>query len=124
MNSNQSTEEVKEQQFPTLPDAEGYYYENQTDLEMGITTKVYENGNKIKSTVLPACGKTAVIRELLARDSKDVARFMDKDPEKYQMASITVATTLDGEKQPIEVIAVLKMKDYSRLLSMYQDLNF
>jgi hypothetical protein len=80
--------------------------------------------NKIKQAFLPGCKKTAIIRELLAKDTKDISRFMDKDTEKYQVAAIAVATTLNGEKQPLEVIENVKMKDFNLLMGMYQDLNF
>ena len=110
--------------FPTTPDAEGFYYENQADQEQGITTKVYENDSKVKRAMLPGCKKLALVRELRATDTKEIRRFMDSDKEKYELAAITVATTLDGEKQPFEVIGALKMKDYTRVSSMYSDLNF
>jgi hypothetical protein len=122
MEATQSTE--TKVTYPTLPDSEGFFFESDTDQSMQIYTKVYENGNKVKKVVLPFLGKTAVVRELLAKDTHVITRHMGGDQEKYNMACITVATTFDGDPLPIEVISVLKMKDYSRLLSMYQDINF
>lgn len=110
--------------YPTAHDAEGFYFADEQDAELKIYTKIYPNGNKVKKTDLPCCGKTAVVRELLAKDTKDIVRFMDKDPERYQMAGVAVATTFDGGKVAYEVIEGLKMKDYQRLLGMHTDLNF
>lgn len=110
--------------YPTTPDAEGFFFESEGDAAMEIYTKVYENGNKIKRALLPASRKIAVVRELLARDSQLITRHMGREQEKYNLACITVAATFDGNLLPIEEISVLKMKDYSRLLSMYQDINF
>jgi hypothetical protein len=116
--------EETEVTYPTEPNAEGFYYENAEDAAMEILTKVYENENMIKQTTLPKTKQVAVVRELSGKDQKEISRFMGKDPERYQLAALTVATTLDGQRQPIEVIEKLKMKDFSRVMSMYQDLNF
>jgi len=110
--------------YPTAPNADGFYYDNAGDELNGVATRRYENGSKVKSVVLPECGKTAVIRSLKAKDTKEIARFMNKDPEAYMMAAVTVAVTLNGEKQPIEVIAELPLKDYNLLMEMNGDLNF
>ncbi|SHN45935.1 hypothetical protein [Chitinophaga sp. CF418] len=110
--------------YPTTTDADGFFFADEADAEMKIYTKVYDNGNKIKKTTLPTSGKIAVVRELIAKETKDVARFMDKDAERYQMAGVAVATTLDGSRVAFEVIEMLKWKDYQRLLAMHTDLNF
>lgn len=123
-NENVTTEATPEVTYPTTPDADGFFTANEDDASMNILTKNYDNGNIVKQATLPKSKQVAVVRELIAADTKDVSRFMDKDPEKYQMASITAATTLDGNKQPIEVIEKMKMSDYNILISMYQDLNF
>jgi hypothetical protein len=110
--------------YPTCPDADGFYYESEEDKTLGILTKIYENGSKVKQAVLPQCGKTAVVRELTAKETKDIQRYMGNDKDAFLMSAITVATTIDGEKQPFEFFDGLKMKDYNRVMSMYGDLNF
>lgn len=122
METTQSTE--TKVTFPTTPDTEGFFFDSAEDQSMQIYTKVYENGNKIKKSLLPASGKAAIVRELLAKDAKLITRHMGGDQEKYNMACIAVAATFDGNPLPVEEIERLKMKDYSRLLSMYQDINF
>lgn len=110
--------------YPTEPDADGFFIESESDAAMNIFTRQYENGNKVKRCLLPVLGKTVVVRQMLARDSKEVARFTGGDAEQYQMACITVATTFDGSKMPIEEIEVIKFSDYTLLITMVQALNF
>jgi len=118
----QTTDEKKV--YPTAPDAEGFYFKDTEDEEQAIFSKDYPNGNKIKKTNLPSSGLEAVVRELLGKDTKEITRHMDKDTERYQMAAITAATTIGGNKQTFEFFENMKLKDFNRLLSMYQDLNF
>ena len=110
--------------YPTEPDTDGFYIESDSDAAMNIFTRQYENGNKVKKCLLPALGKTAIVRQMMARDSKEVARFTGGDAEQYQMACITVSTTFDGNKLPIEAIEVIKFSDYTLLITMCQALNF
>lgn len=112
-----------ENTFPTTADADGFFIESDSDNVMNIYTKLYENGNKVKKVTL-STGKVAIVRELLGEETKNITRFMDKDPERYQMAGITVATKVDDQLQPIEFYEKMKMRDFNKLLSMYQDLNF
>jgi len=110
--------------YPTLPDTDGFFIESEDDETLDVFTKVYDNGNKIKRAVLPACGKTAVVRELLGKDTIEIKRFTGDNLDNYQMAAVTVATTVDGNRQPYEYYEVMKLKDYSRLAAMFQSLNF
>ncbi|MDI3319991.1 hypothetical protein [Pinibacter soli] len=110
--------------YPTTPNAEGFFYESEEDSEIGILTKIYPNGNKIKKVLLPKCGRIAVVRELTGNDNKEIAKFMGKDVEKYQSASLTIATTIDGQRETFEFFNSLKLKDYNRLLAIHSDLNF
>lgn len=103
---------------------EGFFYENEEDQDMGILTKVHSNGSIVKKTTLPRSGKVAVVRELNAKETKDIQRFMAGDKDKYLLSAITVATTIDGKKETYEFYEDLKMKDSNRLTSMFQDLNF
>lgn len=116
-------EQITEQKiYPTTADENGFYYDSAEDEALGILTKEYDNGNKIKGVTL-STGEKAVMRMLKAKDTKDISRFMDKDPERYQHAAITVATTFDEKRKTIEDIENMWMRDFNKLMSMYQDLN-
>ena len=109
--------------FPTAPDADGFFYETEDEQEMGIETKIHKNDNKVKRAVLDG-GKIAIVRELTGKDTKDIARFMGKDQEKYTMSGIAVATTINESKQTYEFFEAMKMKSYNKLLAMFYALNF
>lgn len=115
--------EQLEKTFPTEKDVNGFFFESAEDEEMNIRTAVYENGSKVKQSVL-SNGKTAVVRELKGKDSIQISRLMGKDKERYSSASITLATKIDGMEYVIEDIENLKMKDYNLLVAMNSDLNF
>lgn len=110
--------------YPTAPDADGFYTESADDQLLDIQTKVYDNGNKIKKTILKSINKTAVVRELIAKETKDIQRYMGKDEEKYMTAGVCVSTSIDGAKETFEFFETMKMKDSNKLISMFQDLNF
>lgn len=122
MDSIQDIAEKKK--YPTDPDDDGFFIENDADAGFSIFTKVYDGGNTIKKCSLPRSGKVAIVRELIATDQTKITRFMGEDKEKYQIAAIAVATKFDGSELPFELVATLKMKDYVALASMYQALNF
>lgn len=122
LNVQETTEEVKN--YPTAADADGFFFENADDEILDIRTKVYDNGNKIKSVLLKSINKTAVVRELIAKETKDIQRYMGGDKEKYLQAGICTATTIDGNKETFEFFDTIKFKDYQKLMSMFQDLNF
>lgn len=115
--------ETNAQTFPTAPDENGYFFESQQDQEGEIRTKVYDNDNKTKTITLRK-GQVAVMRELTGKDTKHVQRFMNQDQEKYTMAGIAVATSIDGKPETFEFFEALKWKDTNRLIIMFGDLNF
>ena len=109
--------------YPTVLNEEGFFFENADDHELGIHTKIYPNKSKVKQTKI-STGINACVRSLKAKDSSEMTRLMDKDKDRYLMAMITVATTFDGTKLPIEDVENLSMKDYQLLMGMCSELNF
>ncbi len=112
--------------YPTTPeaDADGFFIQNEDDAANNVFTKVYENGNKVKKTELPVSKKTAIVRELIGRDTIELSRYMNGKQERYNTAMITMAATIDGVKKTYEEIDDLKMKDYQALLALCGELNF
>lgn len=109
--------------FPTPVDADGYFFYEETDKELGIRTKVFENGNTTK-TVSLSDGKMAVIRELTGRDMKAISRYQGQDQERYMLSAIAVATTIDGKPETFEYFEGMKLKSLNRLMAMFQSINF
>lgn len=128
--NNEAMPKNEEKQYPTLPDEKGFLFENAEEEEEGIATKVYDNGSVVKRVIINR-GKTEVIvRELLAKDSKQTAAmagFVDGkkgSEEDLKYSTIHVACTFNGEKLPMDDIACLKMKDFSLVWKANQTLNF
>lgn len=116
--------EVAKPTYPTSPDTEGFFYEDETDKETGIETKIYDNGLKIKRAHLPHSKRLATVRTLKAKETAEITRLMDKNPERYQTAMVTVATTLDAKKAIIEDVEDLTFKDFQVLMIMNSAINF
>ena len=121
---DQNMDQKIEATYPTIPDADGFYYENEVEFGLDILTKSYENGNMVKKSLLPRCGKTAIVRELLGKDNDIIRNYMGEVESLYQYAAITTATLFDGGKLAIDEVRSLKLKDFNRLLIMHQALNF
>lgn len=116
--------------YPTAADAQGWFFENETEQENGISTKEYENGKLVKRLYINR-GKTEVIlRELAAKDSKQTAAmagFVDGkkgDAQDLKYATVHLAATFNGEKMPMEEISNLRMKDFSLIMQANEALNF
>ncbi|MCM5528967.1 hypothetical protein [Parasegetibacter sp. NRK P23] len=110
--------------YPTTPNENGDFFESLEDEEMGIQTHSYENGSKVKKCKLPASGFDVVVRQLRGKDSKMITRFTNGDAEKYQMAAMTIATTVNGKNETMEFYEELYMKDFATIMAMVGDLNF
>jgi hypothetical protein len=110
--------------YPTTPDAEGLYYANEADEAMAITTKDYDNGNRIKRIPL-STGKVAIVRELMGHEVLKYQRIADGDREMVLPAMIAVSTKIDGQEMIVEdYLHKVKAKDYTKIMLACQDLNF
>ena len=120
-----------EKTFPTAPDEEGFFTESEYDDVLDIRTKVYENGNKVKKVPLSG-GRTALVRELIGRDSrkaKEIASTHSRkngkeDEEDYADAVAALATKVEGQDIIFEDFLGYKMMDYTRIKHAAQSLNF
>jgi aspartate/glutamate racemase len=123
--SNRQTMSIEKQQaiYPSTPDADGFYFENDEEMTVGVMTKKYENGNIVKRVIFPD-GKTAIVRELTGKDQKLINRFSNQDEEKIMLAGVTVATTVDGKQETYEFFEAMKLKMLNRLMFCFRELNF
>jgi hypothetical protein len=115
--------EKKAAMYPSTPDADGFYFENEEEMTVGVTTKKYENGNVVKRVVFPD-GKIAIVRELTGKDQKLINRFSGQDEEKIMLAGVTVATMIDGKAETYEFFEAMKLKFLNRLVFCFRELNF
>jgi len=115
---------VENKLYPTQPNNDGFFYENEGDEAMGILTKEYENGHKVKQLQL-STGKTAIVRELMGKEVLKYQRLAEGDREKVLPAMMAIAIKIDGAELLMEdYLEDIKAKDYHKLMLACQDLNF
>ena len=118
--------ETNEKNYPTAPDANGFYFEDSMDEAREISTKRYDNGNLIKSVRLRQ-GKIAIVREL---DRKELLKMYEiagdggNDNTRVIAAMISLATKIDDKEIIMEDVLEYKAKDFARLSTAAQSLNF
>lgn len=99
-----------------------WFYEDDTDKELGIETLVSDGGNKSKRCTLTD-GRIAVVQRLKARDLKMIRRQMGGEADKFQEAVIAASVTINNEKVIIEEMDDIWMDDYTKILAM-ASINF
>jgi hypothetical protein len=120
-----TTEEIV---YPTQPDADGYYYDNEGEKALETETRIDDNGDIVKRIKLRG-NRTAIMRELTKKDSDKAATIAGKDKNMLLAAYIaqgTVITDKDGNKVPFvaEDLAAWKSADTNRLEAAAAKLNF
>lgn len=129
-------EEVKA--YPTPADANGYRFDNEEDEAMGVETRYDAETDCTFKRVQLTQGRTAVIRELGAKEMKLALKMignvpgnraaMDKLPDAYVALSTTI-TDAKGEKysfvmEDLEDVKKFKGKDYNKLVAACTAINF
>ncbi len=113
----------KNNAYPTLPNAEGFYFESDSDEALEISTKEYENGNLVKKVQLRK-GKFAIVRELDRKEMNKVREIANGDNEKMAASLIATCAKIDDKELIMEDVLEFKAKDYNRLTVAAQSLNF
>lgn len=116
--------EAKQKNYPTQPDSDGFYFQDEGEETAGILTRDYENGSAIKKAVLKS-GATAIIRKLKGRDFVETKKQIQSDNTlDAETIGMSLAIEIDGEKQPPEYyLDDLFQGDYVTLLVAYGGLN-
>ncbi len=112
--------------YPTLPDSNGFYFEDENEELLNIKTKEYDNGNLIKQVELKK-GKIAIVRELDRKESKkayEIAGEWKEDKDRLATALIAVSTKIDDKEILMEDVLLFKAKEFNRLSIATQSLNF
>ena len=111
--------------YPTLPDADGFYFENENEELLAITTKEYENGNLVKKVPLKK-GRFAIVRELDQKEMKKVREIAGdgKDQQRFSASMIAMCTRIDDKDLIMEDVLEYKAKDFGRISMAAQALNF
>lgn len=113
----------------TLTKTDNWFFEDDSDKELGIETLIYDNQSKVKRAKL-SDGKTlAVARELKGRDMKQVDRICNGKKDEYLPAlMITAVKSVDESgaesNWTLEELDDLKGKDYTTIKVLATTLNF
>ena len=110
--------------YPTVADADGFFYYSKEEQEAGILTKEYENGSKVKKVTLSE-GKEAVIRMLKGRDFIETKKRLQADNTiDVETVGLALATKINDKQQPTEYyLDDLYQADYLKLFVAYGSLN-
>jgi hypothetical protein len=131
---NTDEEDDEDETFPTLPDADGWHYENAGMKQLGIATKEDEAGDIFKRVELSR-GRRAEMRELSKKEAQKAASLVGKNgtrkqqEERLEAAYIFCASKFtDVAGKPLnyvlEDILEFKAKDWNRLSAANGSLNF
>jgi hypothetical protein len=118
-NKNAAAEEVVKE----------FHFLNELDEVLGIETAFYKNGNQVKRVKL-IDGREAIVRELYGRDAFQINKVIASgdgksfDKEKYLKAMLHYSVKIDGKALPMEDFENLKLKDYNRIVTAVQSVNF
>lgn len=126
-----STDNEVVKNYPTTPDAEGWYTVDEGEEALEIETREDDDECVYKRVKLSK-GRTAVVRELGGKEMKQAQTMVGKDPQKLVDAYVFLSTTItdkDGKKYPfvmedLEDVRKFKGKDYNRLTTAAAMINF
>ena len=110
--------------FPTEPNQEGFFYQNEDEKTAETETKIYENGATVKRVKLSS-GSFAVIRMLKGRDFMETKKRLQSDNSlDPETIGVALATKVDGKQHPPEFyLDDLYQNDYLKIFLAYGLLN-
>ena len=133
METTEQIKEVEEKEitYPTKPDADGFYYEDEGEAALEIETCM--TGDDIKKRIKLTRGRTAIMRELTKKESDQAAQIAGAGKKVNQgriiaayIACSTTSTDKDGKKLTFvaEDLDGWKTRDTNRLEAAAAKLNF
>jgi hypothetical protein len=99
-----------------------WFYESSDDQEMGVETKLYDNGQRMRRAKL-STGEIAVARRLKGKEVSDVNRMMGGDSDRYRNVIIAKCVTIDEKAIVPEDLDEMWMDDVNTLM-LLASVNF
>jgi hypothetical protein len=120
--------DMENAQYPTKPDAYGWFFDSAGDQSLEIETRVDEDENVFKRVRLTK-GRVATLRELTGKETKTAGMIGGKDQGKIMHAYIALcAEIVDATGVKVNFVAEdldgWKGKDLNRLQTAAGQLNF
>lgn len=132
MTTGKTTTEETTKQYPTVPNAEGWYYSTEEEENDGILTKVDDTDYATKKFVTKE-GDVVKVRELTGGETmkaKQIAGIKAKkvadptDGDRIQYAMVELAVTINDQKIFADQVPYMKSKVLTKILGIVTELNF
>jgi len=120
-NAEAETTEI-EKVYPTTPDADGWYYEDEGSEALGIESK--ETDGDLFKRVKLSGNRIAIVRELLSPEVRKAKGLVGKNPDKLEIAFASLATEIDGKTIPMPEYDYFKARDFNKIIMASNQLNF
>lgn len=101
---------------------EGWGYANDNDKLLGIESKEYDNGQRMRRSKL-SDGRIAVARRLKGKDGDEIQRMISGNADKYKDAVIAKCVTIDGNPIVMEDLSEMWLEDVNAI-TMLASVNF
>lgn len=113
-----------EKLYPTPPDSDGFFYEDEENEALKIESQKYENGKEVRRVTL-SDGKKAIVRQLTGSEmGTTVNRLIGNNKDDYQYAMVAVAAKIDDKGLMLEDVKDMLGKDYIKLQAANSQINF
>jgi len=124
MQQNNAGDTAEAKTYPTPPNSDGFFFEDETNEVMAIESQTYENGKEVRRVTL-SDKRVAIVRQLTGKEmGTDVTRLIGKDQDNYQYAMVAVSTKIDDKGLTIEDVMEMLGKDYIKLQVANSQVNF
>ena len=110
--------------YPTDPDAEGWFFQDETEESSGVQTRDYENGSRVKRVFISG-NREVVVRELKGRDFGVIQDITKSGDISFEAATASLSVKINDQGYPAEYyMDDLKLGDFSKILIPVSRLNF
>lgn len=132
MTTGKTTTEETTKQYPTVPNAEGWFFETEAEEENGISTQIDDNDFSSKKFTTKK-GQVVVVKEVTAEQimkAKQIAGIKAKkipdptDGDRLQFAMIELTTTIDDKPVFANEAPKMSSKILGKILELVSELNF
>lgn len=110
--------------YPTPPDADGWFFQDETEEGSGVQTRNYENGSRVKRVFISG-GREVIVRELKGRDFGVIQDITKSGDVSFEAATASLSAKIGGQGYPPEYyMDDLRLGDFSKILIPVSRLNF
>ncbi|MCO5238868.1 MAG: hypothetical protein M9904_02325 [Chitinophagaceae bacterium] len=110
--------------YPTAPDADGWFYENEDEETAGVQTRTYENMSRAKRVFISG-NREVMVRELKGRDFSIIQDITKDGKIGFEAATMSLCVKINDQGYPAEYyMDDLRLGDFSKILIPVGRINF